>query len=122
MAQGERSGRRVTGLSPQVVLIVAAFFIICYFGVSIVNNALHRYELDRQQVQMRQQIQSLETQKGRLDALRSYMQSDEFVERAGRAEGLIFPGDVPVFVSAPAPTPTAATGPTGPWWERYFGP
>lgn len=121
MAQGERSGWLASGLGPRKILIVSAFFIVCYFGVSIVNNALQRYELEQQQERLRQEIYSLERQQRRLDALKTYMQSDEFIERAGRDQGLIYPGDTPVFISAP--TPMAAGAPrSGPWWERYFGP
>lgn len=122
MAQGERHGWLTAGLGPRTILVVSAFFIVCYFGVSIVNNAVDRYELDREQDRLRNQLQSLESQQRRLDALKNYMQSDEFIERAGRDQGLIFPGDTPVFITAPTPSTGTVSSFSGPWWERYFGP
>ena len=122
MGRGERGGRRMVGLSPRRVLIIAAAFIIAYFGVSIVGNALTRYELTREQQQLREEIVTLEAHQRRLDALRAYMQTDEFIERAARDEGLVRPGDISVVVVAPTPAPSSDGASSGPWWERYFTP
>ena len=122
MPQGERRGRLAAGLSPGRILIVAAVFIIAYFGVSIAGNALTRYELAREQRRLRQEIAALEAQQRRLDALRAYMQTDEFIERAAREEGLVRPGDTVVLVVAPTRTATAQASPGGSWWKRYFDP
>lgn len=121
MAQGERSGWLAAGLSPRRVLTVAAVFIIAYFGVSIVGNALTRYELARDQGRLRQEIATLEQQQRRLTALRAYMLTDEFIERAARDQGLVRPGETAVVVSAPTPA-AGPPSPGGSWWERYFGP
>ena len=122
MAPGQRSGRPAIGLSPRRVLIIAAFFIIGYFGVAIVGNALNRYELMREEERLRRDLATLQTQQRRLEALRAYMLTDEFIERAAREEGLARPGDTSVIVVAPTPTPGASDRPPGAWWERYFGP
>jgi cell division protein FtsB len=120
MAHGER-GRFAAGLSPRRVLIVAAIFIIGYFSIAIVGNAINRYELARDQDRLRNEIAALQSQQQRLDALRTYMQTDEFIERMARDEGLVRPGDTPVMVAAPTPTGSSSSGAVGPWWERYFG-
>src|SRR5690349_4828825 len=120
MAHGER-GRFAAGLSPRRVLIVAAIFIIGYFSIAIVGNAINRYELARDQDRLRNEIAALQSQQQRLDALRTYMQTDEFIERMARDEGLVRPGDTPVMVAAPTPTGSSSSGSVGPWWERYFG-
>jgi cell division protein FtsB len=122
MAQGERGGRPLAGLSARRILIIAALFIIAYFGVSIAGNAITRYELAREQQRLRREIAALEDQQRRLEALRAYMETDEFIERAAREEGLVRPGDTSVVVAS-APQPSAPEPPPGrPWWERYFGP
>jgi cell division protein FtsB len=120
MAQAER-GRLMAGLSPRRILIVAAVFIIAYFGVAIAGNAVQRYELDQEQRQLEQEITELERQHQRLEALRSYMLTDEFIERTAREQGLARPGDTSVIIVAPTPAPGEQPRPGAPWWERYFG-
>ncbi|MFN8557814.1 MAG: septum formation initiator family protein [Dehalococcoidia bacterium] len=71
---------------------------------------------------MRRDIAALEARRQRLDALRAYMESDEFVERAARQQGMVRPGDVPFIVSAPETGAPADLPPGSPWWERYFAP
>lgn len=110
-----------SGLHPRRVLIIAVGFVVAYFGVAIVGNAINRYQLERHAARLRAEIAALEVQQQRLEALRTYMQTDEFIERMARDEGLVMPGDTVVLVTAPAPSPTPPPSPTGPWWERYFG-
>lgn len=121
MARGERGGRLAAGLSPRRVLAVAAVFIVGYFGVSIVGNAITRYELHQREQGLRAEIADLESQQQRLNALRAYMQSDEFIERSAREQGLVRPGDTAVVVVAPSPATAPEIAPGAPWWERYFG-
>jgi cell division protein FtsB len=121
VAQEDRGNWLAAGLSPRRVLVVAALFIIAYFGVSIVGNAITRHELAREQERLQADIERLEAQQAQLDALRTFMQSDEFIERAARDQGLVRPGDTSVIVVAPTAAATAAASVTGPWWERYFG-
>lgn len=121
MAQAERSGRLAAGLNPRRVLIVAAVFIIAYFGVAIAGNTLHRYELTRERERLEAEIAALEGQQRRLEALRAYMLTDEFIERAAREQGLARPGDTSVIVVAPTPAAGQDARPGAPWWERYFG-
>jgi cell division protein FtsB len=109
------------GLHPRRVLIIAVGFVVAYFGVAIVGNAINRYELERHAAALRAEIAALEAQQQRLEALRAYMQTDEFIERVARDEGLVMPGDTVVLVTAPTPSPTSTPSSTEPWWERYFG-
>jgi cell division protein FtsB len=122
MAPGERGGWLDGSLSPGRILLIAVLFLVAYFGVSIVANAITRYELMREQDRLRRDIADLLAQQRRLDALRAYMQTDEFIERAAREQGLVRPGDTAVVVAAPTPAATATPAPGAPWWERYFAP
>lgn len=120
MAEPERATRTGWGWDPQKVLLVAAVFIIAYFIISIAGNAVTRYEINHRQEHLRREIAALEAQQARLAALKRYMESDEFVERAARDQGLVRPGDTVVIVVAPTPSPDAGPPPGSPWWERYF--
>jgi cell division protein FtsB len=121
MSRREHGVWRASGLHPRRVLVIAVGFVVIYFGVAIVGNAINRYELERHAAALRAEIAALETQQQRLEALRAYMQSDEFIERMARDEGLVLPGDTVVLVTAPTPSPTPTLAPTDPWWEGYFG-
>jgi cell division protein FtsL len=121
MAQRDRSGKLLAGLSPRRVLLVAAVFIIGYFAVSIAGNAVTQYQLTRDQDQLRRQIATLEAQQRDLDALRAYMQTDEFVEHAAHEQGLVRPGETSAVILAPTPAATPRPPADGMWWMRYFG-
>jgi len=121
MSRREYGVWRASGLYPRRVLVVAIGFVVIYFGVAIVGNAINRYELERHAAALRAEIAALEAQQQRLEALRAYMQTDEFIERMARDEGLALPGETAVLVVAPTPSPTSTLAPTEPWWEGYFG-
>lgn len=106
------------GLSPARMILIAAAFIIVYFGITIVGNAIHQYQLDRQNTQLEQSIGMAQGEEARLKALHEWMQSDNFIETTARKQGMVKPGDHPILVSAP--TPSATPPAAGAWWERYF--
>jgi len=108
------------GFTPVRLLLIAAGLVAVYCGFSIVGNYVHQYQLDRDRAQLQAQIQTEQSRYARLDALRQWMQSDAFIEAMARHDGLIKPGDHPIIVSAPSPSPAA--GVAGDWWEKYFGP
>ncbi len=117
----ERSGRLTASLNPRRVLVIAAVFIVGYFGVSIVGNSITRYEQHQHHARLRSEIARLEVQQSKLNALRAYMESDEFIERSGREQGLVRPGDIAVMVAARGQPPAPVVAAGAPWWERYFG-
>jgi len=108
------------GLTPARLVLIASGFISMYFGVTIFGNALHQYQLDRQNTQLEQRILVAQHDGARLKALRDWMQSDDFVETMARQQGLVKPGDHQILVAAPTPASTPVA--TGQWWERYLEP
>ena len=108
------------GLSSTRLLLIAAAFVSVYFGFSVVGNRFHQYQLDREKSQLEARISAEQTRYSRLDALRQWMESDQFVEASARKEGMIRPGDHAIVVAAP--TATATVGPVGEWWEKYIKP
>ena len=121
MASGDRGSWRATGFTSQRVMIVAALFIVGYFGVSIASNAITHMRLARQETALRQEITVLEQREARLRALRGYMESDTFVEAVARENGLVRPGEIAVVtVSSGQVAETEALQPGDPWWFRYL--
>ena len=121
MAAGDRGSWRATGFTPRRVMIVAALFIVGYFGVSIASNAITHVRLARQETALRQEIGALERREARLQALRGYMESDAFVEAVARENGLVRPGEVAVVtVSSGRVVESEALQPGDPWWFRYL--
>ena len=118
MAAGERNGR-ATGFTSRRVMIVAALFIVGYFGLSIASNALTDLRLSRQEAALRTEVRQLEEREARLRALRSYMESDEFVEAVARENGFVRPGEIAVVQLGPGAEPEALK-PGDPWWYRYL--
>ena len=120
MIDGGRDSRTVAGFTPRRVMIVAALFIVGYFGVLIASNAITHYRLAREEAALREEITTLQRRQARLAALHTYMQSDAFIEAAARENGLVRPGEIAVVQVAPAAGETPALRPGDPWWHRYF--
>ena len=112
-------------LSLTRVVIVLAVLAVGYFLFNAGKDTLLSHHLTQQEQQLHQQIDQLQYQKTRLEALRSYLKSDEYVEGVARRLGLVRPGEELVIVSSTAPTPPTPTPAAGqasqPWWERLYG-
>jgi cell division protein FtsB len=106
-------------LTPSRLIVIASLFITLYFGLTIVGNWFHQYQLDRQNAELESQIAQSKADLGLLQALQEWMQSDGFIETMARRQGLVMPGDKPIVVVAPTPETTPADS-AGAWWERYF--
>ena len=109
------------GLTPRRVMIVAALFIVGYFALLVVSNAITHHRLAREEAALRTEIALLERREARLRALREYMQSDTFVEAVARENGLVRPGEIAVVQVGPdGAVETPSMRPGDPWWARYF--
>lgn len=115
-----RARLNAVGLTSTRLLLIAAGFISVYFGFSVVGNRFHQYQLDREKGQLETRIAAEQTRYARLDALRQWMESDQFIEASARKEGMIRPGDHAIVVAAPTATATPAA--VSEWWEKYIRP
>jgi cell division protein FtsL len=109
---------RSVGISWTRLALVAAAVISVYFGFAIVGNRVHQYQLDQQNAQLQQQVKQEQTRNTQLQALKEWMQSDDFIVQMARDQGLALPGDKTILVAAPSTTPQPSD--INGWWQRYL--
>ena len=112
---------------PRFILLAAAV-VVGYLLFTAAGTALKSYRLAGDEQEARQQIAQLDSDYQKLQAVRDYLSSDEYIESAARRMlGLVKPGETLVRVSSPegeAEKPQGAEQqPAGQsWWESLFGP
>lgn len=123
MVAGERSWGGVPGLTPARIMIVAAVFIVGYFAVLVASNAITYYRLAQDEQAVRQEIATLQRRYARLQSLKTYMQTDAFIEAGARENGLVRPGEIAVVQTGPtSAADSLSLNPGDAWWQRYFAP
>ncbi len=119
--------RKLTRPSLTRAVILLAALAIGYLIFTAADDMLLSRRLNREEHRLQQQIIELHSRQRRLEAVRDYLRTDEYVEGvARRVLGLVRPGETLIIVSSSAPTPTPAHDPGGqvnrPWWENLYGP
>ena len=114
------------GLSLTRVAVLGAALVVGYLLFTAAGDALLSRRLDQEQQRFEREIAQLERQQAELQAIRDYLQRDEYIEGvARRVLGLVRPGETLVVVSSTAPiTPTPGPLPdqtTPLWWEYLYG-
>jgi cell division protein FtsB len=107
------------------VVFVLAAIVVGYFIFAAAKDTLLSHNLTGQERQLQQQIDELQAQEARLQAIRDYLNTDEYVQGVAHRLGLVRPGEKLVIVSStapatPTPTPGASTGHET-WWEQLYG-
>ena len=110
---------RISGV--QIVLGVTALVVV-YFLVSGGFNAIRSHQLRQQEDRIEAEIRQIQARYQRLDDLREYLNSDEYVETVARQQlGLVREGETGFVVvsTVPTPTPVPGQGPAEPelWWD-----
>ncbi len=107
------------GVLVRAILALAAVGAI-YFLVTGVVDALRAYEARQEVKRWEAEVEELRSRQRALEALRQFMQSDDFVEMMARSYlGLVRKGEEGIVVISPSPTPTPAAVPE-PWWEALL--
>lgn len=104
--------------------------VVIYFLVSGGLQAVRSYQLGQEEGRREEELRQLQERYRRLEALRDYLNSDEYIETVAREQlGLVRPGEQGIVVIAAAPTPTPEPGPDGEaspsqdlWWEDLIRP
>lgn len=109
-------------------VILLAALVVGYLIFTAVGDALLSQRLNRDEQRLQQEIAELQHQQAKLEAIRDYLRTDEYIERiARRVLGLVRPGETLVIVSSNAastPMPEEQPGEEDlrPWWEKLYGP
>ncbi len=108
------------------IVIAVALAIFGFLALNTARNVVRHYELQSDERHLRLELRQLDADHAQLDAVRQYLQSDEYVEDvARRVLGLVRPGETLVVVSGPTPaaeSPDAedASWRDDPWWKDLF--
>lgn len=93
---------------------------VSYFIFAGITGAFRDQQLDGRKDALEQEIAQLEQDRAQLEAVREYLTSDEYIERAARSQlGLVRPGELGVVIVAPTPDDDKADV-ARPWWKRFF--
>ncbi len=120
--------RNLPRLSLTRVVILLAVIVVGYFVFSAIGDTLRSRQLDQDHHDLQVEIADLERQALELEAIREYLQTDDYIEGVARhVLGLVRPGETLVIVSTNAtPTPSPADGRSGDehsrWWEQIYNP
>jgi len=101
-----------------IVLITAV--VIIYFLVTAALGGVRSYQLHQREGRLRGEVQELQARYDRLQALKDYLNSDEYVEAAAREQlGLVHEGETGFVAisSQPAPTPPPDDPHPELWWD-----
>lgn len=117
---------RLPRLSLTRVVIALALVAVGYFIFSAIGDALLSRQLERDEQRLQLEIAGLRQDQRELEAIRSYLETDEYIEGVARNTlGLVRPGETLVVVSTnatPTPQPDGAAVDRRPWWETLYGP
>ncbi len=107
----------------RLVLGVSAI-IVGYFLVTGATAALRSSHLGEREDRLKAEITEIEQRYERLEALREYLSSDEYIEAVAREQlGLVREGEtgIAVISAAPSPTPGAESPEESElWWETLI--
>jgi cell division protein FtsB len=100
------------------MLITAA--VVIYFLVTAGLGAVRSYQLHQREDRLRGEVRELQARYDRLQSLKEYLNSDEFIEAAAREQlGLVHEGETGFVAISSQPAPTPAPGDPHPelWWD-----
>lgn len=110
--------KRLPSISAAKIVFGVTALVVAYFLISFTLNMLHGEQLGRQESQLRADIDHLESRYERLQALREYLKSDEYVEAVAREElGLVREGETGFAVISSQPPAPVADDEGGLWWD-----
>ena len=134
--------KSLSTLSLVQVLAFVGLLLAIYFTYSFAKVALVGYQLRQTKEKLREEVAALQAEVAELEATKTYVQTDEYIEQAAREEfKMSRPGDqvvVPLFPSGgnsttggsstaqssageiTQPAPVRVDSPWQAWWALFF--
>lgn len=113
--------KRFPRISTARLILGVTAVIVGYFLVTGATAALRSSHLNDREDRLRAEIAEFQQRYDRLEALREYLKSDEYIEAVAREQlGLVREGEtgIAVISAAPSPAPDAETAEESDlWWE-----
>jgi cell division protein FtsB len=112
--------KHLTTFSTTKLIILISAAVIVYFLVVAGIGAVRSYQLHQREGSLRSELQELHARYDRLQALKDYLNSDEFIESAAREQlGLVREGETGFVAISSQPAPTPAPNDPHPelWWD-----
>lgn len=112
--------KRFPKVSTVRLIIAGTAVIAVYFLVAGGVNAIRAHQLRQQESRVQADIEDLQARYTRLQALKDYLNSDEYVESVAREElGLVKKGEEGIVAISTVPEPEPAAGEEDPslWWD-----
>ena len=114
--------RRLPKISSTRIVLAVTAVIVGYFLVTGATTALRSNQLNEREDRLQAEITELEDRYERLQGLREYLDSDEYIEAVAREQlGLVRKGETSIVVISTAPTPDADEPEENElWWETLI--
>ncbi len=101
------------------LVVIACLAVTGYFVYTAATGAIRNNQLQDDRAEAARQEQALVDEKAYLEAIRTYVASDAYVEQEARRQlGYTRDGEVPFVVISPPLSQGGQSG--GEWWERLF--
>lgn len=112
--------KRFPKISTARLILAATLLIAVYFIATGTVNAIRTHQLRQQEDRLQADIKDLQARYERLQALKNYLGSEEYIESVAREQlGLVKRGEqgIVVISTVPAPTPDPSQGQPSLWWD-----
>lgn len=116
----EKVSKHLPRISTARIVLAISALVAAYFLVTAAFTAIRSHQLGEQGAQIRAEIHDLQSRYARLQALREYLDSDEYIEAVAREQlGLVRPDEVAFVVISTVPTPEPEEGERDSelWWD-----
>ncbi|HZP25755.1 MAG TPA: septum formation initiator family protein [Dehalococcoidia bacterium] len=111
---------RLPNLTPTRLVLLGTAIAVTYFLVTGALTTIRSQQLNHQEASLQAQIQTLQERYNGLQAIRDYLNSDEYIEKVAREQlGLVKDGESGI-IAVPEDSSAADGVPPTPsrlWWE-----
>jgi cell division protein DivIC len=102
-----------------MVLAVTAVIVVYFLATGVVST-LRSHQLHQREARLEAEIEQMRARHERLEALKEYLNSEEYIETVAREQlGLVREGETGFVAisTVPVPTPGAGQAPPELWWD-----